>query len=119
MNSEGALLFFGTVLLVVCALIGFVRYRHRKQPKASARWGLVHVGGTGGAAQLLVLALLWKRFGSASSALTAGLIGATLAPFVGLLARALSWPRTAQAFIALAAVVALPIYLAVPAILLF
>jgi hypothetical protein len=120
MESERALLIFGTVLLTTSALLGFVQYRHRERPDTFMSWRVVHVGGTAGAVQLLALSAIWERLGtkgSWSTFLVAGLILATWAFFLGPLARAVGRPQTATVVNSVGAVVALPTYLALPIIL--
>jgi hypothetical protein len=117
MESERALLISGMVLLSVSALLGFVQHRHRERPELFARWRVVHVGGTAGAVQLLVLAAVWNRFGAAGDwgpFLIAGLTVATWAFFLGPLAAALDHPRTAWVINRVGAAVALPAYLGLP-----
>src|SRR2546430_967583 len=55
MESGRALFVFGTWLLAIAALPGFVQERHRDVPEEFARWRVVHAGGTAGAVQLLAL----------------------------------------------------------------
>ena len=120
MGPERCLLIFGTVLLSISAVLGFVQYRHRERPDTFALWRVVHAGGTAGAVQLLALSAIWERFGPKGAWVTflvAGLIFATWAFFLGPLARALGWPRTANVINSVGAVVALPAYLALPVIL--
>jgi hypothetical protein len=117
MQSENVLLVGGTVLLTFSALLGFVQQRQRDRPELFARWRVVHVGGTAGAVQLLVLAALWNRFGGAGGWhrwLGAALTVATWAFFLGPLAAALDRPRAAYAINRVGAAVALPAYLGLP-----
>jgi uncharacterized membrane protein YdcZ (DUF606 family) len=116
MRSGGDLLLSGTVLLSVAAFIGFAQHRHREQPEALAHWRVVHVGGTAGAVQLIALSAVWPRLGDGAwtLGLSAGLIVATWAFFLGPLAQALGRRRAAATINALGAVVALPTYLALP-----
>ncbi|MGC4093272.1 MAG: hypothetical protein QM756_36355 [Polyangiaceae bacterium] len=116
MGSERLLFISGTLLLAVSALLGFVQHRHRKRPHAFALWRVVHAGGTAGAIQLLALAAVWQRFapGQGAALLALGLVVATVAFFLGPLARALKQPRIANALLALGAAVAMPTYVALP-----
>jgi len=117
MNSGRSLLLFGTILLSISALLGFVQHRYRVRPEAFARWRVVHVGGTAGAIQLIVLSAVWESLaarGAWGACLSTGLIVATWAFFLGPLARALGRRRAAATINALGAVVALPTYLALP-----
>jgi hypothetical protein len=121
MESERALLIFGTVLLATSALLGFVQHRHRDRPDTFARWRVVHVGGTVGAVQLLALSAIWEPFGTKgawATSLAAGLIFATWAFFLGPLAQAVGRPQIATVIIKMGALVALPAYLALPIVLL-
>jgi hypothetical protein len=120
MEPERGLLIFGTVMLSVSALLGFVQYRYRERPDAFSRWRVVHAGGTAGAVQLLTLSAIWERLGPKGAWVTflaTGLIFATWAFFLGPLARAIGWPRVATAINSLGAIVALPAYLALPILL--
>src|SRR5438045_2453430 len=101
-DPERLLLGCGIVLLALSALLGFVQQRHRGQPELFARWRVVHTGGTAGAVQLLALAAVWGRFGRGPgfTLLAAGLVTATIAFFLGPLARALKLRRTATAILA-------------------
>jgi hypothetical protein len=117
MEPARALLIFGTLLLSISALLGFVQHRYRERPEAFAHWRAVHAGGTAGAVQLLALSAIWERFGMKgpwATSLVAGLIFATWAFFVGPLARALGRIRIANMINNLGAVVAVPAYLALP-----
>jgi hypothetical protein len=120
MEPARGLLIFGTVMLSVSVLLGFVQYRHRERPESFGRWRVVHAGGTAGAVQLLALSAVWDRFGSSgtwATLLVVGLILATWAFFLGPLARALGWPRIADAINRVGAVVAVPAYLGLPILL--
>jgi len=118
MQEAQVLLAGGVVLLSVASLLGFVQYRERQRPEAFAAWRVVHAGGTAGAVQLLALAAVWSSFGANGSwPLALGLVLATYAFFLGPLARALAWQRTAKAILAAGAVVALPTYVALPLLL--
>jgi hypothetical protein len=117
MEPAQGLLIFGTVLLSISALLGYVQHRHRELADTFARWRVVHAGGTAGAVQLLALSAVWQRFGSKgawATILVTGLIFVTWAFFLGPLARALGWPRMARVINGMGAVVALPAYLALP-----
>ena len=120
MNAEKGLLVAGIVLLALAALTGFVQHRYRERPDVFASWRVVHAGGTAGAVQLLALSAVWARFGHglADSLLATGLIAATYAFFLGPLARALHWPRSAGIILMSGALLALPTYLALPMLLL-
>jgi uncharacterized BrkB/YihY/UPF0761 family membrane protein len=121
MESGRALLVFGTLLLATSAVLGFVQERHRDSPEAFVRWRVVHAGGTAGGVQLIALSTIWQRLpgtGTWIVALAWGLIFAAWAFFLGPTARALGQPRCARALNIVGAVVALPSYLALPAILL-
>jgi hypothetical protein len=117
---DRALLVFGTLLLAIAALLGFVQERHRGSPDSFARWRVVHAGGTAGGVQLIAFAAVWQRLQPNlwTVALASGLIVAAWAFFIGPLARATGWPRLAVVVNRVGALVALPSYLALPAILL-
>jgi len=119
-DAEKALLVAGVLLLGLSALTGFVQHGHRESADVFARWRVVHSGGTAGAVQLLALSAVWSRFGPglAANLLAGGLIAATLAFFLGPLARALDWPRATRVVLLLGSLVALPTYLALPVVLL-
>jgi hypothetical protein len=122
MDAARALLTFGTVLLALSALLGFVQYRYRERPEVFAHWRVVHAGGTAGAVQLLALSAVWNRFaesGSRGTFLAAAIILATWAFFLGPLARALGRPRLASAINRTGAVVAFPAYLLLPLVLMW
>jgi hypothetical protein len=121
MDAEKGLLGAGIVLLALAALSGFVQHRMRENAEAFAQWRVVHAGGTAGAVQLLALSAVWNRFGQgpAVSLLAAGLIAATLAFFLGPLARALDFRRTATVILAVGGLLALPAYLALPLLVIF
>lgn len=122
MNPHSALLVSGVVLLAVAALLGFVQYRYRDQPEPFAHWRVVHNGGTAGAVQLLALSVIWQHLGLSApwgSVLAGALIASTWAFFLGPLARATGFPRTASAINGVGGLVALPAYLALPLPLLF
>jgi len=121
MEPDRALLVFGILLLAIAALLGFVQERHRDSPDSFAQWRVVHAGGTAGGVQLIAFAAVWQRLHAPdawTSALATGLIVAAWAFFVGPLARATGWPRFASVVNRVGALVALPSYLALPAILL-
>lgn len=121
MESDRALLVFGTVLLAIAALLGFVQERHRASPEAFARWRVVHAGGTAGGVQLIALSAVWQRLTAAetwAAVLAWSLIFTAWAFFVGPLAHAMGRDRVARILNRVGAVVALPAYLALPAILL-
>ena len=113
------LLVAGIALLAASALLGFVQHRHRERPEVFAQWRVVHAGGTAGAVQLLALSAVWGHFGRGPgfTLLAAGLVMATIALFLGPLARALNLRRTAAVLLAAGAAVALPSYLALPLVL--
>jgi hypothetical protein len=119
-EAGNGLLISGVLLLAIAALTGFVQHRHRERAELFAVWRVVHAGGTAGAVQLLALASVWHHFGRGwvATLLEAGLIIATLAFFLGPLARALRQQRTASVFLLLGALIALPTYLALPVVLL-
>jgi hypothetical protein len=108
------------VLLSSSALTGFAQYRQRERPDVFAQWRVVHAGGTAGAVQLLALAAVWSRFsaGLGATLVAFGVLVATLAFFIGPLARVLDWPRAATVVLRLGGLVALPSYLALPIIVL-
>jgi hypothetical protein len=119
MDPERLLLVWGVALLAVAALLGFVQHRHRTRPESFARWRVVHTGGTAGAVQLLGLAAVWRHFGRGPgfTLLAVGLITATIAFFLGPLARALNLRRAGTAILLAGAFVALPSYAALPILL--
>jgi hypothetical protein len=121
MDTGRWLLVSGTVLLSVSALIGFVQYRYREHPETFARWRVVHAGGTAGAVQLIALAAVWGLLridGFWATGLSAGLVIATWAFFLGPLAGALGHGRAAQMINRAGAVVAVPAYVLLPVVLL-
>jgi hypothetical protein len=107
------------VLLSVSALLGFVQERHREQPEAFARWRVVHAGGAAGAVQLIALAAAWRQFAAPgwTALLPVGLVLTSWAFFLGPLARALELPRVSRCINTLGAVVAVPTYALLPALL--
>jgi hypothetical protein len=119
MEPTRSLLVSGTVLLAISALLGFVQERHRDSPEAFAQWRVVHAGGTAGAVQLLALAAVWNQFATAgwNAVLAWGLIVASWAFFLGPLARAMGQSWLARWINTAGAVVALPTYLLLPALL--
>jgi len=121
METDRTLLVFGTVLLTLSALSGFVQHVHRHAAEAFARWRVVHAGGTAGAVQLLALSAIWQRLSlheTWTALLAWGLVFAACTFFVGPLARAMGRPRLARVVERAGAAVAVPAYLALPAILL-
>jgi hypothetical protein len=115
-----ALFVSGTLLLAIASLLGFVQERQRRSPEAFAEWRVVHAGGTAGAVQLLALSAVWLRLPAApawTAVLAAGLIFAAWAFFIGPTARALGRPRLARIVNRAGAIVALPTYVALPAIM--
>jgi hypothetical protein len=121
MESARALLVFGTFLLAIAALLGFVQERHRDSPDAFARWRVVHAGGTAGGVQLVALSAMWPRLPGTETwtpVLAWGLIFTAWAFFIGPIARAMGRHRLASVVNRAGAVVAVPSYLALPAILL-
>lgn len=119
MQPTQALLVSGTLLLAISALLGFVQERYRDSREAFAQWRVVHAGGTAGAVQLLALAAVWEGFGhhSWNAVLAWGLIAASWAFFLGPLSRAVNQPRAARWINTVGAIVALPTYLLLPAVL--
>ena len=77
--------FSGLLLLAISALCGFLQFRNREDEVAERRWRVVHVGGTAGAVQLLVLTLLVDplRAGAMAVAILVGVNVATWMFFVG------------------------------------
>jgi hypothetical protein len=116
MDVRDALVGCGTVLLSLSALLGFAQYAERANAERAALWRVVHAGGTAGAVQLLALAAVWQHFarGALTTAIAAGIMLATLAFFLGPLARVLARPRLAAALLRVGAFVALPAYVALP-----
>jgi hypothetical protein len=118
---ERILLICGLTLLAISALLGFVQHRYRGRPDLFARWRVVHNGGTAGAVQLLALGAVWGRLGRGPGGggilLATGIALATIAFFLGPLAQALSWRRTAAVILTAGAVVAFPSYAALPILL--
>jgi hypothetical protein len=112
---------FGTFLLAIAALLGFVQERHRDSPDAFARWRVVHAGGTAGGVQLVALSAMWPRLSGSetwTAVLAWALIFTAWAFFIGPIARAMGQHRLASVVNRAGAVVAVPAYLALPAILL-
>ena len=109
----------GVVLLSISALLGFVQERHRDSPEAFARWRVVHAGGAAGAVQLIALAAVWSQFAATGwkTILPLGLIVSSWAFFLGPLARAMDRPRLSRWINTVGALVALPTYVLLPALL--
>jgi hypothetical protein len=121
MDASRVLLSSGVMLLSISALLGFVQERHRESPESFAQWRVVHAGGAAGAVQLIALAAVWNQFDASGwrALLPFGLVGASWAFFLGPLARAMQRPRIARWVNAVGAVVALPTYTLLPALLVF
>jgi len=119
-EAGNGLIISGVILLALAALTGFLQHQYRGHPERFAEWRVVHAGGTAGAVQLLALASIWRSFGQGRvmTLLEVGLIVATLAFFLGPLARALRQYRAASVLLAVGAIVAFPTYLALPVVLL-
>jgi peptidoglycan/LPS O-acetylase OafA/YrhL len=119
MEPGRSLLVSGVVLLSISALLGFVQERHRDSPEAFAQWRVVHAGGAAGAVQLIALAAVWNQFAAADwKAFVAwGLILASWAFFLGPLARAMRFQSASRWINAAGAIVALPTYILLPAVL--
>ncbi|MBM3818841.1 MAG: hypothetical protein FJW14_07490 [Acidimicrobiia bacterium] len=99
MEPAGALLAFGTLLLSIAALLGFVQEQHRHSPELFAQWRVVHAGGSAGGVQLVALSAVWQRFDQSgwwTAALPWALVIAAWAFFIGPLARATGHARLAQ-----------------------
>lgn len=117
MNIGRVLFIVGLTLLAVAALVGFEQHRQRKRPERFAQWRVVHVGGTGGAVQLIALGAAFGHFGvhgAFAASVGAGVSLATWAFFVGPLAQALQFARTGRLVNTVGAVFALPAYVALP-----
>jgi hypothetical protein len=119
MDSGRVLLTSGLILLSISALLGFVQQRHRDAPEAFARWRVVHAGGAAGAVQLIALAAVWSQLGATGwkAIVPVGLVFASWAFFLGPLARAVDLPRVSRLVNIAGAVVALPTYVLLPALL--
>jgi len=106
----------GVTLLAVAALTGFVQHRYRGDAERFALWRVAHSGGTAGAVQLIALGTIWSRAGDglASNSVGIGVLFATLAFFLGPLARALGYGRVADTVVATGGLIALPAYAALP-----
>jgi hypothetical protein len=119
MDSSRVLLLSGVTLLSISALLGFVQERHRESPDIFARWRVVHAGGAAGAVQLIALAAVWHQFDAAGwkALLPMGLVITSWAFFLGPLARAMNLPRVSRWVNLAGALVALPTYVALPALL--
>jgi hypothetical protein len=119
MDARRVLLLSGVSLLSISALLGFVQERQRDSPEAFARWRVVHAGGAAGAVQLIALAAVWNQLAATGwkAALPFGLVWASWAFFLGPLARAMEMPRVSRWVNVAGAVVALPTYVLLPALL--
>jgi hypothetical protein len=119
MDADRMLLLSGVMLLSVSALLGFVQERYRQSPELFARWRVVHAGGAAGAVQLIALAAVWSQFAVTGwkAFLPLGLVLASWAFFLGPLARAMEWPRVSRWINMAGAVVAVPTYVLLPALL--
>jgi hypothetical protein len=119
MDPNRALLTSGLVLLSISALLGFVQERHRDSPDAFARWRVVHAGGAAGAVQLIALAAVLNQLDATGwkAIIPLGLVWASWAFFLGPLARATDFPRVSRVVNLAGAVVALPTYVLLPALL--
>ena len=119
MDSSRVLLLSGVMLLSLSALLGFVQERHRDSPEMFARWRVVHAGGAAGAVQLLALAAVWSQFAATGwrGILPFGLVFTSWAFFFGPLARAMDLPRASRWVNMAGAIVAIPTYLLLPALL--
>ena len=111
----------GVVLLSISALLGFVQERHRDSPERFARWRVVHAGGAAGAVQLIALAAVWSQFNATgwTEFIAAGLVASSWAFFLGPLARAMDRPRVSRWINIAGAIVALPTYVILPAVVMF
>jgi hypothetical protein len=118
MDADQMLLLWGVVLLSVSALLGFVQEHHRKSPERFAQWRVVHAGGAAGAVQLIALAAVWNQFTATGwkELLAFGLVVTSWAFFLGPLARALELPRLSRWINAAGAIVAVPTYVVLPAL---
>jgi hypothetical protein len=119
MDSSRVLLSSGVILLSISALLGFVQERHRDSLEMFARWRVVHAGGAAGAVQLIALAAVWNQFAITGwrTMLPLGLVFASWAFFLGPLARAMDLPRVSRWVNLVGAIVALPTYVLLPALL--
>ena len=119
MDAPQLLLLSGVVLLSISALLGFVQERYRDSPDRFARWRVVHAGGAAGAVQLIALAAVWHQFGATGwqDLIAVGLVVTSWAFFLGPLARALEQPRVSRWINIMGAIVALPTYVILPAVL--
>ena len=119
MDSGWMLLFSGVVLLSISALLGFVQERHRDSPEAFARWRVVHAGGAAGAVQLIALAAVWNQLSTTGwkDLIAVGLVLTSWAFFLGPLSRAMEQPRVSRWINVAGAVMALPTYVLLPALL--
>ncbi len=118
MDAGRVLLVSGVVLLSISALLGFVQERHRDAPEQFARWRVVHAGGAAGAVQLIALAAVWHQFNATGwkELIPLGLVLTSWAFFLGPLARALDRPRVSRWINITGAIVALPTYVVLPAL---
>jgi hypothetical protein len=118
MDSGRLLLLSGVVLLSISALLGFIQERHRDSPDTFARWRVVHAGGAAGAVQLIALAAVWPRFNATGwlAPIAVGLVWSSWAFFLGPLARAMERPRVSRWINIAGAIVALPTYIILPAL---
>ena len=118
MDAAQLLLLSGVVLLSISALLGFVQERHRDSPDQFARWRVVHAGGAAGAVQLIALAAVWHQFNATGwqELLALGLVITSWAFFLGPLARAMDQPRVSRWINIAGAIVAVPTYVILPAL---
>ena len=118
MDAGRVLLFSGVVLLSISALLGFVQERHRDSPELFSRWRVVHAGGAAGAVQLIALAAVWHQFNATGwkELVPLGLVLTSWAFFLGPLARALERPRVSRWINITGAIVAVPTYVILPAL---
>lgn len=104
----------GALLLAVAALLGFQLHRSSSMPAATARWRVVHSGGTAGGVQLIALGAVWSKLAlaSATSVLATGaLVAGTWLMFVGPLMTALARPRLGKWIAYCGAFISVPGYL--------
>ena len=119
MDSSRLMLISGVMLLSVSAMLGFVQERHRDSPDVFARWRVVHAGGAAGAVQLIALAAVWRQFAATgwTTILPIGLVWTSWAFFLGPLARAMDLPRVSRWVNLAGAIIAVPTYVLLPALL--
>ena len=119
MDASRVLLVSGVVLLSISALLGFVQERYRGSPERFAQWRVVHAGGAAGAVQLIALAAVWQQFNAAgwNELVALGLVVTSWAFFLGPLARAIEQPQISRWINTAGAIVALPTYVALPALI--